>query len=327
MKPKYTRPTAKNKFYNTKGNGGYSTCIKGKPTVKDLDVLSNCVGYACGRFNEIIGEMKYPQLNCNAGVFIERAISIGLSVVKEPVQGGIMVWGHPDWAGHVEVVEEMPNKDTAYTSASNYGSTAYYTNTRRRGTGTWGLGGKYYYRGCIVNPAVPIKVPPKPKPQPATLKYKVGDDVMFTKLGSQANGGHVVNALVNHGVIGRTYAGAERPYLIGKNIGFVNDVMITGLYKAPAKPKPKPTAPKLVHGLTPSGVFKFKLDVPTGIVWGTKGLKSKYSGVNYTNGQQVKYQSVYVQGGHVWLAYKASDGTQCSVAVGKTGGKLWGKNI
>ena len=76
-----TKPESGNKFYNTTSNGGYSKCIKGKPTDKGCNVLANCVGYACGRFNEIIGSMKYPQLNCNAENFIERAKSAGLEVV------------------------------------------------------------------------------------------------------------------------------------------------------------------------------------------------------------------------------------------------------
>ena len=51
-----TRPTSGNKYFITKRSGGYSTCIKGKPTDKQCDVLSNCVGYACGAFKE--------ELNC-----------------------------------------------------------------------------------------------------------------------------------------------------------------------------------------------------------------------------------------------------------------------
>ena len=66
-----SKPSAGNKFYITTSNGGYSKCIKGKPTDKDCNVLANCVGYACGRFNEIIGSMKYPYFNCNADALTE----------------------------------------------------------------------------------------------------------------------------------------------------------------------------------------------------------------------------------------------------------------
>ena len=53
--PRLSRPEAGNPYYNTRGNGGYSNAIKGKPTDPGCDVLANCVGYAYGRFNEIGG--------------------------------------------------------------------------------------------------------------------------------------------------------------------------------------------------------------------------------------------------------------------------------
>ena len=55
MKIRTTKPESGNKFYNTVSKGGYSHCIVGYPTDKGCNVLANCVGYACGRFNEIIG--------------------------------------------------------------------------------------------------------------------------------------------------------------------------------------------------------------------------------------------------------------------------------
>lgn len=66
MEMRTSKPSAGNKFYNTTSRGGYSQCIQGSPTDAGCNVLANCVGYACGRFNEIIGSMKYPYLNCNA---------------------------------------------------------------------------------------------------------------------------------------------------------------------------------------------------------------------------------------------------------------------
>src|SRR5699024_4970729 len=117
-------------FYTRKASGGYSTCIKGKPT-DTCDVLSNCVGYACGRFNEIIGEMKYPSLNCNAENFIERAKNTySLEISDVPTLGGIMVWqkgstlGSSDGAGHVAIVERIDSSNQIFTSESNYGGEA-----------------------------------------------------------------------------------------------------------------------------------------------------------------------------------------------------------
>lgn len=161
MQVRTSKPGAGNKFYITKAKGGYSTCIQGKPTDSECNVLANCVGYACGRFNEIIGSMKYPSLNCNAENFIERAKNTyGLEVVNYPVVGGIMVWQKgstlkgSDGAGHVAIVEKIIDSNTIYTSESGYGNKAFWNSTRSNSNGRWGIGSGYTFRGCIVNPAI-----------------------------------------------------------------------------------------------------------------------------------------------------------------------------
>ncbi len=161
MKVRTSKPEKGNKYYITTTKGGWSTCISGSPTDKDCNVLANCVGYACGRFNEIIGSMKYPALNCNAEYFIERAkAKYGLEVVKYPVLGGIMVWqkgatlSGNDGAGHVAIVEKIIDENTIYTSESGYGSKAFWNSTRTNSNGRWGIGSGYTFRGCIVNPAI-----------------------------------------------------------------------------------------------------------------------------------------------------------------------------
>lgn len=158
-----TKPGAGNKYFIRKANGGYSTCIQGKPTDANCNVLANCVGYACGAFNEEcnLGYEKY-WLNCNAENFIERAIALGLSVVKEPVVGGIMVWqkgatlSGNDGAGHVAICTKKNSDTQVKTAESGYGSTAFWTATRNKGNGNWGAGSGYTYRGCIVNPVIGI---------------------------------------------------------------------------------------------------------------------------------------------------------------------------
>jgi surface antigen len=160
MDMRTTKPTAGNLFYITQAKGGYSTCIQGKPIDGNCNVLSNCVGYACGRFNEIIGTMKYPSLNCNAENFIERARSLGLTVEQKPSLGAIMCWSKgkagnsSDGAGHVAIVERVDNDNQVLTSESNYGGTAFFNQTRTNNNGRWGLGSTYTFRGFIVNPGV-----------------------------------------------------------------------------------------------------------------------------------------------------------------------------
>lgn len=164
-----TRPTASNKEYITaKYKGGWSQCIQGSPTDKTCDVLANCVGYACGRFNEIYNEikgttgMKYPALNCNAENFIERAKSYypELQFSEIPAPGAIIVWRKgkagvsSDGAGHVAVVEEVIDDNTIITSESAYAGSAFYVSTRKNDNGRWGLNSSYAFRYFILNPAV-----------------------------------------------------------------------------------------------------------------------------------------------------------------------------
>ena len=191
MNIRTTKPS-NNKFYQTKSKGGYSTCIKGSPTDASCDVLANCVGYACGRFNEIIGSMKYPSLNCNAENFIERAKSIGLKVVSYPTLGGIMVWqkgstlSGKDGAGHVAIVERIDGANQIYTSESGYGSSAFWNSIRNNSNGRWGLGSGYTFIGCIINPAIGDVhyVAPAPKPSQKKSIDEVAKDVIAGKYGN-----------------------------------------------------------------------------------------------------------------------------------------------
>lgn len=216
MQMRTSKPGAGNKFFITTGAGGYSHCIVGKPTDSQCNVLSNCVGYACGRFNEIIGSMKYPYLNCNAENFIERAKSAGLQVVNYPTLGGIMVWqkgdtlSGNDGAGHVAVVERIDSANQIYTSESGYGGSAFWNSIRKNTNGRWGLGSGYSFRGCIINPAIgdvhyvePVAVDPFPNVSDEELAKRVwngdfgnGDD-RKNALGIRYNN---VQALVNNGV-------------------------------------------------------------------------------------------------------------------------------
>lgn len=196
-----SKPGKGNKFYITDDKGGYSWCIQGKPTDKDCDVLANCVGYACGRFNEIIGKMKYPTLNCNAENFIERAKQAGLEIVDYPTLGGIIVMQRGatlsggDGAGHVIIVEDILEygangyASKIYTSESGYGGSAFWNSTRSNANGRWGHGSDYKFRGCIVNPAVgkknAYKKPtPTPTPTPTKSIDEVAKDVIAGKYGN-----------------------------------------------------------------------------------------------------------------------------------------------
>lgn len=149
-------------------------------TLENNILTGQCVGYANGRFNEIIGKKKCVyQLTCNAENFIERAKALGLKISKEPTLGGILVWQKgtlkkSDGAGHVAVVEEIISKNEILTSESGYGHFAFKNFHRKNNNGRWGIGAGYQYRGCIVNPAVTTK-------KPVSKAVKVGDMVKVRK--------------------------------------------------------------------------------------------------------------------------------------------------
>lgn len=177
MKTRMTQPK-NNKYYIRTVTGGLNGAVAGSPTISGANVLCNCVGYANGRFNEIINDpnlmginlrFRY-QLTCNAENFIESAKRQGLKISATPIQGGIMVWqkgrtlGGGDGAGHVAVVEQVYNDGTILTSESGWASWAFKTVRRSNNNGRWGQNSAYRFRGCIINPSVRnAKVVPAPK--------------------------------------------------------------------------------------------------------------------------------------------------------------------
>lgn len=188
MKIRTSKPKDNSKYYNNAKKNGDSWCITGKPTDRDCNVLSNCVGYACGRFNEIIGSMKYPELCCNAENFIERAKLLKLNISNVPTLGGIMVWqkgatlNGKDGAGHVAIVERIDSDNQIYTSESSYNSLAFYNAIRKNDNGRWGMNANYKFIGCIVNPAV------KDESEYKTGTYKCNFD-MYVRYGAGTNYG------------------------------------------------------------------------------------------------------------------------------------------
>lgn len=166
--PRLTIPEAGNKYYIRKASGGYNPAIAGYPKHSELDVLSNCVGYAIGRFNEIggYGECKYLK-PVNAERFIEYAAAQGLKISSKPTPGACAVWrggstlDGSDGAGHVAIVEDTYDDGSITTSDSGYGSSKpfWITHRKKGNSGNWGQRVALYdFLGFIENPAV-VKMP------------------------------------------------------------------------------------------------------------------------------------------------------------------------
>ena len=184
--PRLTRPEKGNKYYIRKANGGYSKAIEGKckstgKPDKDCNTLANCVGYAYGRFHEIIGDTsmcwgspvdarKFPSYfkKCEQG--------------KEPKLGSIIVWDDGTY-GHVGVVEQIDKKaNTITVSQSGYNSNVFWVDTICKGDGNWRpswMKTKYKFVCFIYNPAVPDM---------PEIDFKVGDQVVLKEGAKYSNG-------------------------------------------------------------------------------------------------------------------------------------------
>lgn len=240
-----TKPS-NNKNFITTGSGGWNTCIKGNPMDPNANVLSNCVGYASGRFNEIINDAKgttgctYKYLNCNAENFIERAQRAGLKIGDSPKLGAIICWkkgnslSGSDGAGHVAIVERVNSDGSIYTSESAYGSTAFWNQTRSNSNGRWGMNSSYTFRAFIYLPEDVQNIIngscPEPEPEPApTYKFKVGDKVvingsLYPSSDASTATGTIKNKVTN---ITRRVTGAKHPYNTTGDLGWMDESSIT----------------------------------------------------------------------------------------------------
>lgn len=260
-----TKPSG-NKNFITTGAGGWSTCIKGYPTDAGANVLANCVGYASGRFNEIINIARdtsgctYKTLNCNAENWVERAVAAGLKTGSTPKRGAIMCWqkgslSSGDGAGHVAIVERVDSNNKVYTSESGYGSTAFWNQSRTNSNGRWGLSSNYSFRCFIYLPDdVQSKIDggqptPAPTPTPGPSgKFNIGDKViingpLYPSSNASAPTGNVYDKITN---ITRKNPGSAHPYNTSGDLGWMDEAFI----KAYVEPTPAPTPAPLAVGDT-----------------------------------------------------------------------------
>lgn len=96
-------------------DGGWNTCIYGRPCQTGANVLNNCVGWVQGRALQIYRDCAdaFPEdgghifdcFNCNPCDFLSRAKQRGFEIVSQPVAGSIFVTN-----SHVGIVEEKHAK-------------------------------------------------------------------------------------------------------------------------------------------------------------------------------------------------------------------------
>lgn len=147
--PRLTAPSTTNKNYLHYTRGGYNYCIR----ISGNSCLPNCVGYAWGRWREILGKKHNLSLS-NAENWWGNT-SDGYKRGQTPKVGAVMCWRKgkagvaSDGAGHVAVVEKVNADGSVTYSNSNYKGTRFYTRTLKA---PYRLSSAYTFQGFIYLP-------------------------------------------------------------------------------------------------------------------------------------------------------------------------------
>ena len=250
--PRLTAPSYSDLNWIHYSAGGYNYCIKINGTTS---CLPNCVGYAWGRWRELLG--KYHNLSrANAEMWWGNT-GDGYSRGQSPKVGAVICWrkgvagNANDGAGHVAIVEKVNSDGSITTSNSGYGGSRFWTSTYKY---PYNVGTNYYFQGFIYNPNNNEGNPaPAPAPQPSadtsngyTGKFKIGDKVtingpLYTSSTAASPSGSIENRVTT---ITRVAANTAHPYNTTGDLGWMNESSIT-IYNEPAPqpaPQPAPSA-------------------------------------------------------------------------------------
>ena len=148
--PRLSAPSTSDKNWIHTSKGGKNSCI----LIKGNSVLPNCVGYAWGRFMEILGST--PKLSRRNAEDWYGYTADGYRRGNTPKLGAVICWRKGktgtgnDGAGHVAIVEKINSDGSIVISQSGYNSKRFWTSTIKSG---YALSG-YVFQGFIYNPAV-----------------------------------------------------------------------------------------------------------------------------------------------------------------------------
>lgn len=133
FKPQTEAPSTTDKNYIHYTKGGYNYCIE----IKNGSCLSNCVGYAWGRWRCLLG--KYHNLSRANAENWWGYTKDGYKRGQTPKLGAVVCWSkgkvgvESDGAGHVGIVEKITD-DSVVVSMSAYGGTRWFTRTFKKGS-------------------------------------------------------------------------------------------------------------------------------------------------------------------------------------------------
>ena len=141
-------PSSSDKRWISTRYGGYNPCI----IARGQSVLPNCVGYAYGRFMEIMGTTSCKLPTSDAGQWFGYKYD-GYERGSTPRLGAVICWSHAGYAGHVAIVEKINPDKSIVTSNSAWQGTLFYTQTLYPPHYTWNSA--YVLQGFIYNPKAP----------------------------------------------------------------------------------------------------------------------------------------------------------------------------
>lgn len=151
--PRLTAPSTTDKDWISTQYGGYNECrIINRSTGS---CLPNCVGYAWGRFREIIG--RRPNLSTGNAEDWYGHVSDGYRRGKTPKLGAVICWRlglagkGSDGCGHVMIVEAI-NGNKITCSGSDYSGRRFYTKELSGPSYKFSSTSKLTFQGFIYNP-------------------------------------------------------------------------------------------------------------------------------------------------------------------------------
>lgn len=176
--PRTVPPQIGEKWYSTQ----YNACL----AISNGTVLPNCVGYAYGRFAEILGYFHPDLPKGNAGIWLDelKKTNTSLKWGTIPKLGAVAVWKEPGAYGHVGIVEYIYDDGTIMLSESGYGSgwNKRFWNSGPRTSPNW-YGAPYVFQGFIYNPGTEDVT--NVAPYTGGIKYGTDLSSFFTKYEDQ----------------------------------------------------------------------------------------------------------------------------------------------
>lgn len=127
--PRLSAPSTSDKNYISTLYGGYDECIVINKSTGSC--LPNCVGYAWGRWREIL--LRSPSLSRNNAEVWYTYLSDGYKRGQTPKLGAVICWrsgsasSAADGRGHVMIVEQINPDGTITVSGSDYSGRYFYT--------------------------------------------------------------------------------------------------------------------------------------------------------------------------------------------------------